>query len=228
MKPIKVAFVSFHFGEYCVRLASGIAQDRDTSLLLFLPNREAKPYLHLLSSSVELRLIDLPRLRQAFKQVQMVARLVRQIRDFDPDVVHLQQGHLWFNWALPMLSDLPLVLTMHDASRHVGDAETRKTPQWVYDRGCYRARERIVHSKQVKELLVQRLKIPNITVHVIPHVLLGDNTVCESLDDAEPIILFFGRIWEYKGLEYLNYGGTPNYFKRSPGEDRNRRSGRRL
>ena len=53
---MKVAFVSFETAEreYSVRLASGIAQDQNTSILLFLPKREAEPYLHLLSSSVDL------------------------------------------------------------------------------------------------------------------------------------------------------------------------------
>ena len=201
-----MAFVSFYFGEYCVRLASGIAQDRDTSVLLFLPNNEAKPYLHLLSNSVGLRLFDMPRMRQPFKQVQMLARLVKQIRGFNPDVIHLQLGHLSFNlFALPLLGDYPLVLTVHDALIHPGDVESGKAPQWTYDHACYRARERIVHAPQVKELLLQRLDIPSSTVHVIPYVFVGDNTVPveKKVQDEEHLILFFGRIWEYKGLEYL-------------------------
>jgi starch synthase len=204
VKGMKVAFVGFSgIPEYCIRLASGIAQDKDTSILLFLPNHEAEPYLHLLSNLVELQLFDQPRLRYPLKQGQMVTHLVRQIRTFNPDVIHLQCGHLWFNWALPMLGDRPLVLTVHDPSIHVG--ETHKTPQWVYDRVCYRARERIVHAPQVKDLLLQRLRIPSSTIHVIPHVLIGDDpvTVREKVEDQEPLVLFFGRIWEYKGLEYL-------------------------
>lgn len=198
---MKVAFVSFDFGEYCVRLASGIAQD--TNILLFLPKREAEPYMHLLSNSVGLRIFDKPRLRQPLQQVQMVTQLVRQIRDFSPDVIHLQAGHLWFNWALPMLGDCPLVLTVHDPSRHLGDAETRKTPGWVFDRACYRARERIVHAPQVKHLLLQRLRIPSSTVHVVPHILIGDEAAGQNVQEEENLILFFGRLWEYKGLEYL-------------------------
>ena len=173
---MKVAFVSFDFGEYCVRLASGIAQDPDTSILLFLPDYEAEPYLHLLSKSVELRIFKKPRLRQPFKQFRMVTRLVSQIRKFNPDVIHLQLGHLWFNWALPLLGDCPLVLTVHDSLIHVGDADSSKTPQWVYDRACYRARERIVHAPQVKDSLLQRLSIPSSTVHVVPHILIGDDS----------------------------------------------------
>ena len=206
MKRMRVAFVAFDFGEYCIRLASGIASTDDTNVLLFLPKDEATPYLHLLSTSVELRSFDKPRLRQPFKQVKMVSSLVRQIKAFDPDVIHLQLGHLWFNLlALPLLSQYPLVLTVHDSLIHVGDAVSGKTPQWVYDRACYRARGRIVHAPQVKELLVQRLGIPSGTVHVVPHVIVGDisQVVEEKVQSEETHILFFGRIWEYKGLEYL-------------------------
>ena len=63
MKGMKVALVAFDFGEYCVRLASGIAQDHDINVLLFLANDEAKPYLHLLSNSVELQVFDKSRMR---------------------------------------------------------------------------------------------------------------------------------------------------------------------
>jgi glycosyltransferase involved in cell wall biosynthesis len=202
---MRVAFVGFDFGEYCIRLASGIAESPTTRVLMFLPKAEAKPYLHLLSSSVEPRLFDKPRIRHVFKQLKMVFDLVRRIRAFKPDVVHVQLGHLWFNLlALPLLRRFPLVLTVHDSVIHVGDASTGKTPQWVYDRACYRARERIVHAPQVKKLLVERLGIPAETVHVIPYVIVGDvdDTVAKDVQE-KPTVLFFGRIWPYKGLDYL-------------------------
>ena len=202
---MKVAFVGFDFGEYCLRLASGIACDDDTTVLCLLPRDEAGLYLHLSSPAVDLRLFDKPRIRQPFKQLRMVWNLVRQIRAFNPDVIHLQLGHLWFNLlALPLLRKFPLVLTVHDSLIHVGDAATGKTPQWVYDRACFRARERIVHAPQVKESLVTRLGISAETVHVIPYVIVGDVDVTVGEEVAEePIVLFFGRIWPYKGLEYL-------------------------
>lgn len=202
---MKVAFVAFDFGEYCVRLASGIAHSDGTRVSCFLDRKEVEPYLHLLSESVEVRLFDKPRLRESFKQIRMVIDIVRQIKALNPDVIHLQLGHFWFNLlGLPLLRRYPLVLTVHDSLIHVGDAATAKTPQWVYDRACYRARERIVHAPQVKESLVKRLGISADTVHVIPYVIVGDVDVTAGEDvPEEPLVLFFGRIWPYKGLEYL-------------------------
>jgi glycosyltransferase involved in cell wall biosynthesis len=202
---MRVAFVAFDFGEYCIRLASGIAQGCGTNVQCFLPKVESDPYLHLLSDSVRLTEFDRPRYRELFKQIKMVIGLVRKIRAFKPDVIHLQLGHLWFNLlGLPLLRGIPLVLTVHDPLIHVGDAQTGKTPQWIFDRACYKARERIVHAPQVKELLVNRLRIPADTVHVTPYVMVGDIPAGQHSEiREEPMILFFGRIWPYKGLEYL-------------------------
>jgi glycosyltransferase involved in cell wall biosynthesis len=102
------------------------------------------------------------------------------------------------------LRRFPLVLTVHDSQIHVGDALTAKTPQWVFDLACHQARERIVHAPQVKESLVNRLGIPAETVHVTPYTIVGDVEVTTAIEiHEEPLILFFGRIWPYKGLEYL-------------------------
>ncbi len=202
---MKVVCVGFDFGEYCMRLAGGLAEAPDTEVVLFLSREEATPYLHLLSPRVELRIFDKPRFRQAWQQLKMVWSLVRQIRAAKPDVMHMQLGHMWFNLlALPLLQDIPLVLTVHDSLIHVGDAASAKTPQWVLDRACFKARQRIVHAPQVKDLLVQRLGIDPATVHVIPYVIVGDVDVSVGEDmQEEPWVLFFGRIWEYKGLRYL-------------------------
>ena len=194
---MKVALISFDFGEYCVRLASGIAQHADT--LLILPKCEAEPYVYLLNKSVGLRVFDKPRLRQLLRQIRMAVSLVKCIMRFNPDVIHLQQGHLWFNCALPMLRGYPLVVTSHDPLTHAGE----KTPQCIFDWGCHRAGQIIVHVPQMKHLLVKRLHMPNSRIHVITHVLCGDDSAQPNVQEEEYLVLFFGRITEYKGLEYL-------------------------
>jgi hypothetical protein len=60
------------------------------------------------------------------------------IRGFSPDVIHLQQGHLWFNFALPFLARYPLLLTIHDPKHHHGDRGGQKTLQAIMDFGFHR------------------------------------------------------------------------------------------
>lgn len=201
---MRVAFLAFDFGEYCIRLAGGIA-DGKTQVLLLLSREEAGAYKHLLNDDVELFEFEKPRMRQVLKQLRMVWRLVRRIRAFMPDIIHLQLGHMWFNLlGLPFLRHIPLVLTVHDSLIHVGDGDSAKTPQWIYDLAYSRARERIVHAPQVKESLTKRTRVPAETVHVMPYVIVGDVDTSVGIDvQPRQEILFFGRIWEYKGLEYL-------------------------
>jgi len=96
---------------------------------MFLPKAEAQPYLHLLSSSVEPRLFDKPRIRQPFKQLKMVFDLVHQIRAYNPDVIHVQLGHLGFNLlALPLLLD-----TLYFPDGRTRAFAYQEKAQWDFD-----------------------------------------------------------------------------------------------
>lgn len=198
---MKVAFLSYNFGEYCIRLASALAQEAQVCLLL--PHQLAAPHLPKLDQAVNFQPFNQPRLRQPLQQMRMIYTVLQHIRNFDPDVIHLQEGHLWFNLALPWLGWYPLVLTIHDPRHHAGDRESQKTPQWIMDFGYHRANQVIVHGEQLKQAVVDRLFISSEIVHVIPHIALGDDTAHNQVQEDDHLILFFGRIWEYKGLEYL-------------------------
>ncbi|GEM_PF-111603 len=198
---MKVAFLSFDFGEYCVRLASALA--REAEVLLLLPQQEAAPYGPLLAPGVGLFPFHKPRLRQPLRQARTVRAILRRIRAFDPDVIHLQQGHLWFNLALPLLARYPLVLTIHDPRRHLGDRGGLRTPQSALDFGFRRAAQVIVHGEELRRAVVEGLGIPPGAVHDIPHVAIGEVAAGQPAPEEAHTVLFFGRIWEYKGLDYL-------------------------
>jgi glycosyltransferase involved in cell wall biosynthesis len=198
---MRVAYLSFDFGEYSIRLANALA--RQTDVLLMLPRTEAAAYVHLLDPAVVFRPFSSPRLRQPLRQMRMLAGLHKEIRRFAPEIFHLQQGHLWFNLGFRFLPRLGFVLTVHDCRHHPGDAPSRKTPQWVLDLGYRHADEIIVHSNYVKQQLVHHCRISDGRVHVIPHIGLGEAACRKENNHRAPAVLFFGRIWEYKGLEYL-------------------------
>ena len=198
---MKVAFLSFDFGEYCIALTSALAQEAE--LLLLLPRRLAAPHLSMLDRAVIYQPFSKPRLRQPLRQICVIHTILQHIENFDPDVIHLQHGHLWFNLALPLLRWYPLVITIHDPRHHAGDKESRKTPQTIMDFGYHRADQVVVHGRQLKQQVVHRLRIPNEVVHVIPQVGLWHDAARSQIEEEDNLILFFGRIWEYKGLEYL-------------------------
>jgi glycosyltransferase involved in cell wall biosynthesis len=198
---MKVALLSYDFAEYCIQQANGLAGECE--VLLMLPEDSACEYESLLDPAVCFRPFKKPRLRQPVRQVAAARSLVRQINRFRPDVIHFQNGNLWFNFALPWLRSYPLVVTIHNPRHHVGDRASRKTPQWVLDFGFRRADRVIVHGETLKREVVETLSIPSHKIHDIPHVTLGPLAAPPSLEDESPRILFFGRIWKYKGLEHL-------------------------
>ncbi len=198
---MRIALISYDFGEYCTRLASALAQTEE--VLLFLPQGEAGPYAHLLHPTVSLEPFSKPRLRQPILQVRSISAILRTVHTFSPHLVHFQHSHLWFNFALRYLKRYPLVLTVHDPVVHPGDRASAKIPQWVRAHGYHQGDEFIVHAESIKELCGKRLSIPAQSLHIVPHIRIGEEPE-DTRGQEEPFcILFFGRIWEYKGLEYL-------------------------
>jgi glycosyltransferase involved in cell wall biosynthesis len=59
-----------------------------------------------------------------------------------------------------------------------------------------------VHADYLKQMTVNALHIPAEQIDVIPMIALGKESG-EQIEEDEHQILFFGRIWGYKGLEYL-------------------------
>lgn len=198
---LRTAFVSYNFGEYCVRLVNGLAEHAD--VLLVMPDQIIEPHQGKLSDSIKLLRFHNPRLRQPLRQIGNIRRLISQIHEFNPDVVHYQGTHLWFDLALPLLSRYPLVFTVHDIRPHPGDRLSQKTPQWIENFARRQAGELIVHTQYTRDLLLREWPSAAAKTSVIPHIQIGGSASSSNAREGENLILFFGRIWEYKGLEYL-------------------------
>jgi len=152
---LRVAFISYNFGEYCVRLVNALAERTD--VLLIIPDRILESHAATLDRRVRLIQFRNPRLRHAFQQLRNIRRLIRQIHEFHPDVVHYQGAHLWFNLAVPLLRRYPLVFTVHDVRPHPGDHLSQKTPQWIENLARRQADELIVHTLYARDLLAREL-----------------------------------------------------------------------
>jgi glycosyltransferase involved in cell wall biosynthesis len=105
--------------------------------------------------------------------------------------------------ALPLLRRYPLIFTIHDFKAHPGDQRFQQTPFCIEMFARRRADELIVHTGQVRELMVRQLHGRAENISIIPHIQIGEDLSSDTAEEDEHLILFFGRIWEYKGLEYL-------------------------
>jgi glycosyltransferase involved in cell wall biosynthesis len=198
---LRVALVSFGFGEYSTGLASGLAPQAE--VLLVIPDELVRPHLNRLNENVRLFSFPSARLRQPLRQLRIIRAIFRKIREFAPDVIHYQGTHLWFDLAFPLLRRFPLVLTIHDFHQHPGDRLSQKTPFWIEMFARRHADALIVHTQHVRALALRRLRTHAGSVTVIPHIQIGEQSSIPANAEDEGLILFFGRIWEYKGLEYL-------------------------
>ncbi len=197
---LRVALVSVSFGEYCMRLANALSAYAD--VLLLMPERVVRPFAPKLDGTVRLFSYQSPRLRQPLSQFRTIRTVMREIRAFSPDLIHYQGFHLWFDLALAAWRRYPLVFTVHDFRAHPGDTLTQKTPFWLEMLARRSADQIIVHSRHVEELLGKELGARR-NIHRMPHIQIGGDPVPAKFEEDENLILFFGRIWEYKGLEYL-------------------------
>jgi D-inositol-3-phosphate glycosyltransferase len=157
-----------------------------------------------------------PRLRQSIKVLGYPVglwRTWRHLRRSSPGVFHV-------HWALmPLLDGLLLrglkrhgwriVLTVHDPLPPRGRHVAHRLHQWL----LRPVDSLIVHTPRLARDLISEYPQSNGRVHVIPH---GEATLPPT-SDAEraharwtlglptdrPLLLFFGMIKPYKGLEYL-------------------------
>jgi glycosyltransferase involved in cell wall biosynthesis len=207
---VKVALVSFHFAEYASRLA--LALDARHEVLLALETANAASEL---SSSLRDALVRRGNVLWFGRQRRRTApfhaiRLMREMRRFRPDVIHVQEmGSCVATWANGLLGySIPLIVTVHDPVLHSGE------DQRVCEKQIYRGRLRahadrlIVHGEKVREEWRGREPELSLRLASVPHGLLGDDQGrVKTLPEKPPVFLFFGRIEAYKGLGFALQAG---------------------
>jgi glycosyltransferase involved in cell wall biosynthesis len=189
--------------------ASGV---RTTALMYGHPEYDLKgfPHTHEVRRSLAL---SISRLSRVTSPLQNVAALALSART--SDLVHFQWSlgarNDRVNWPLLKLMRKPIVYTAHDVLPHESAIMGESHARWIY----HQADALIVHGEQLKQLMVDRFGVAASKVHVIPlgnFIFMADTpgewsraAARDSLDlgPRDRVVLFFGLIREYKGLDVL-------------------------
>lgn len=202
---MKVALLHFCFSEYTVQLANALANYVD--LALIHPKELSTQCQNILDPRICVYSFDKPRIRNAGNILSM-SKMMGIIRKLQPDVLHVQETNdPWYDLTLLLNKMPPLVTTIHDVFRHPGDKGAVLGSEYTRRLAFYKSQQLIVHAELLKEALVQQFHVPQPRVSVLPHGELGSMYKELAIDKSvvrEPYtLLFYGRIWPYKGLKYL-------------------------
>jgi starch synthase len=205
LNNLRVALLPFGFADYTIQLANALYK-KEIDILILIPDHNIKEHIDFLDVGIKRYIYASKRLYDPMS-IQTIYKLLKQIIQFDPDIIHTQGGYFWFTFLLPILDILgyKILTTFHDIDPHVGEDNIR----FRFISCSHRAfsDQFIVHGKALKKLMIKKYRLPEDNLHVIP---IGEHNVAPfkkyedpNVKDEGNLVLFFGRIWEYKGLEYL-------------------------
>ena len=202
----------FHLGfpEYVMGLANALAAI-DVEVEVIHPTSLSGVCTALADSRVKLSSFEKPAFRRDPRNLAAIRRAFRLIHDSRPDVLHVQES---FDYAYDLYSVVarfpPLVTTIHDVVPHPGDGHAAPGLRYSKAVSCWRSSRMIVHTERMRTQLANRFHVSEGKIDVIAHGELGSlyQDLARSSGigpvQREPFtMLFFGRIWAYKGLRYL-------------------------
>ncbi len=130
-------------------------------------------------------------------------RIVRTILDRKPRVIHLNSELPILLPLFPLFAFFNTVITLHDAVPHEGESFAKRAFMRVHLAlvGLF-LRKVIVHSEAIRAQLPLWLQG---RTHVLPHVnyQLWARAKEPPPSEGPLVVLFFGRLLPYKGLDYL-------------------------
>ena len=192
------------FIDYQIQLANVLCK-KETVMLVIPANKLPSEHLGTIDKKVDFHLLGKGKSLYHPTSLLIFKDFVKKMNEFKPDVIHIQAGGLVDFALLPFFKKYPVVSTFHDVKLHTGENSWKSNfiRHWVRKY----SNQIIVHGEKLKEQMIKEYNIPNEKVHVIP---IGQHDVVpfkkyerKDLKKDGNLILFFGRIYAYKGLEYL-------------------------
>jgi len=203
----KVALLHFSFAEYVSGLANGLKDHAD--VVLIHPEKLSPLCRELTDSRVKICGFPKPPRSRYPGNLWSMMKMMRMIREVNPDVLHVQETFdYWYDFTLLFNRMPPLVTTIHDLEPHPGDQGNTPGLKYTKPIAYYRSQQLILHAQVLKNSLLRKFRLPPDSVNVIPHGETGSlyrhlAGKTSHLTREPYTLIFFGRIWPYKGLKYL-------------------------
>ena len=126
--------------------------------------------------------------------------VIRIVENIKPDIIHISGLHFWIFGLYHYFKNKNVVLTLHDVNQHEGERNIINI--LINKMHIKLAKHIFVHGEKLRNILILK-GYPGNSISIIKH---GDYSffLKYSKDiDEDGSILFFGRIQDYKGIQYL-------------------------
>lgn len=183
---------------YASQLSNSLSKNNYVS---FITSEGFKDY-HYFDSKINIHKLPIPPKKLLSLSWLRFDILSETLDKIDPDIIHITIAHPLL-FPLLISGNRPIVLTVHDIAKHPGDKDFLGTFKIASKLFIKKSRRIFVHGIHLKDALIQSGIDPK-KIIVINHgdysffakLIRDSNHECDTL-------LFFGRIREYKGLNYL-------------------------
>lgn len=190
------------FIDYEIQLANHVVNhiSEKNTIMLVLPSSDIiQEYLENIDARVNIRILHNP----VYNPKNL--NLFREIRRFRPDIVHLQIGSPVMALLVLLLRNYPIVSTFHDARPHEGEeSKIKNFARYIIRKYSNKI---IVHGNKLKKQMIKEYNIYDDkirTIQICEHEVAPFKKYEKKFfPEEEYLVLFFGRIYKYKGLDYL-------------------------
>ncbi|MBT3294331.1 MAG: glycosyltransferase family 4 protein [Verrucomicrobia bacterium] len=204
---MRVAILSLHVGamaHYASSLAHALRPRHEVAC--FLPRGVSDEHLSSASRSFTYGVPQWATLGELLRYLaapMLVHRIVRDIHHWQPDIIHVNSGHILYGLFLGALARrYPMVSTIHDIDPHLG--EPRPFDRMKLAPLLKHSRIITVHSEKLRELALAKWHLAPARVCVTP---MAFHDVFEpwrtGIAEEPNTLLLYGRLREYKGIRTI-------------------------
>lgn len=205
---MKIVMLCLHFSEYSVSLARALSVNNQILLVLSDKNFDAEVADYTILDGIDnLEYVVISHKKSLLSIFTNAWRIISSIKNFSPDVIHCQeQVKDYLMLSLPFLRRYPFVLTIHDPVLHSGiDTHRAKFSRLsLYYKIIRNYPDAIiVHGEKMRQVSATLYKKPVFSVHHGPLGVIFEKSDISKRAWQNGVCLFFGRIEEYKGIQYF-------------------------